>query len=108
MGIDITNFFGLDLTKEPNERWIKEKSGLVSRRRKKNSPFFCCSYSEKSRSFAIVLSESVRDELNLIFQDSIYEEINNQKFKVIESSGYKFMTNDILLEYLILMIIKLD
>ena len=107
MGIDITNFFGLDLTKEPNERWMNEKSGLVSRRRRKNSPFLCCSYSKNSRTFAIVLSESVRDELNLLFQNSIYEEINNQEFKVIESSGYKFMTNEVLLEYLILLITKL-
>lgn len=107
MGIDITNIFGMDLTKEPNERWINEKSGLVSRRRRKNSPFLCCSYSKKSRTFAIVLSESVRDELNVLFQDSIYEEINNQKFKVIESSGYKFMTNEVLLKFSILVIIKL-
>ena len=108
MEIEITNFFGLDLTKEPNESWILEKDGLRRRRRRKNSPLLYCSYDKNSNSIVVILSKSVQDDLNLLFRGSTTEDINNQSYLVIDECGYKFITCETLLNYEMVIIKKVS
>lgn len=106
MEIDIKNFFGLDLTKEPNENWIIEKDGLRRRRRRKNSSLFYCSYDNRNNTFAVILSNTVRDDLNMLFKESKTEEIKNNSYLIIEKCGYKFITNETLINFSMVIIKK--
>jgi hypothetical protein len=106
MEIDITNFFGLDLTKEPDDSWTLIKEGYKRRPKRKDSSISFCSYKEDLNTYGLMLSESARDDLGSLFQDSKIEEMNNHKYLVIEKSGYKFMTNEALLKYLMVLIKK--
>ena len=108
MEIDITNFYGLDLTKEPDESWTLKEEGIRIRRSKSKSPMFYCAYDEKCNQIVTFLSTSVKDDLCSLFKDATTERINNHDYLVVEKSGYKFISSESLLDIVMVMIKKIS
>lgn len=106
MELDITDFYGLDLTKEPDESWTLKEEGMRMRRTKSNSPLFYCAYDEKRNLIVTFISDSEKDDLHSLFKDATTEKINNHDYLVVERNGYKFISSESLLNMVMIMIQK--
>lgn len=110
MDININNFFGIDLAKEPNEKWVgynKSKEGTCSRRKGRNAKFEMCMADISKKNIVIVFSNRLKVEyLELIDMFKQSKENGHIKYSYIKD-GFEFYVIEEFVQYLMLIIQKL-
>lgn len=109
MEIDIHNFFGIDLTKEPNESWKgfgNNKTSTCIRKKGSRSIFQMCMADVKLHNIAIIFSDKVEKEYNELIKMFNRTEENGQIKLSIVKEGFEFLTYEGLTQFHMLVIIK--
>ncbi len=110
MDININNFFGIDLAKEPNEKWVgynNGKNGTCSRRKGRNAKFEMCMADIQKKNIVIVFSNRLNDEyLELIKMFKKSDDNGHIKYSYTKD-GFVFFTMKELIQFSILVIQKL-
>ena len=110
MEINVKNFFGIDLTNEPNDHWIgynKSDSDTCTRRKRRNAKFEMCMADTKKHNIVIVFSNRVKnDYLELVKLLNPTDEFEGKKLSITKD-GFEFFTLRELVQFSMLIIQKL-